>query len=713
MNSNSYDVDQMQYLNDLEHVRKRAGTYIGDLGKAGLHHLVHEVVDNSLDEALAGHATRIDVVVERDQSLSVVDNGRGIPVAFDQRIGVSALEGVMTKLKYGGKFDDTAYSSSGGLNGMGMKAVNFLSEWCLVQVKRDGFLHEQKYQVGVPTGPVRQIKQTTDTGTKISFLPDASKFEVTMFDHELLRTRLQTAAFLNRGVTVTFQDQRTGFQESYCYEKGIVQWVEHYLLDRSVVHRDIIYLAGQENQIQFEAAFQFHTDPDENLQTFANNIHNEEGGTHATGFRNALSRSLMAFGKRENLFRDLKPQGSDLREGLLGIVSVRLSQPQFDSQHKIKLTSPAVEKVIGSLAGQQLATYWEEHPDVAKSITRKAIVAARSRLQSIEFRKRLHAKNRIGGGLPGKLRDCTSRDRKRCELYLVEGDSAGGSAEGGRIREYQAILPLRGKIINAFKYSAAKVLANEEVQSIIQATGTGIGCDFDLQRLRYHKVIIMSDADVDGSHIRTLLLCFFYRQMPALIEHGHIYVAEPPLFRIRERNHNRYLQTDQDLRSLLMQRGLPKAKLRTRDGRVIEGAALANLIQLIVDETTGNDPAWQLTGLQPTDFGDDVTGESSARFEVLGCTKPIELESLQSLPQVVRTVGEHGIQVTRFKGLGEMNAKELRETTLLPEKRKLRQITIQDAQAANDMFQVLMGVAVEPRRRFIEQNEIDLRMLDI
>ena len=572
--SHSYDVNDMSYLNDGEHVRARAGTYIGDLGTHGLHHLVHEVIDNSLDEAMAGFATQIKVVVHPDSSITIRDNGRGIPVGVDPRVGKSALECVMTMLKYGGKFEDSAYKASGGLNGMGMKAVNFLSRWCRVTVYREGAIHQQSYSVGKPDGPVAIIGKSDENGTEVSFLPDREKFGDQSFQCEILRRRLQTAAFLNQGTRIEFHDRRYDVKESFQFEQGLIQWVEYQQQDLQLVHPDVIAMAGEWRGIEVEMAFRYQLEPQEFVQCYANNIHNEEGGTHLSGFRAALTRTLMAVGKKEKLFDQLTPIAQDLREGLTAIIHVRLSQPVFDSQHKIKLTSPTAEKAVQTVVGNFLKQYWEEHPQIAKSILSKSIIAARARQQARDIRKNLLSKSKRPGGMPGKLRDCTSKDPHARELYLVEGDSAGGSAEGGRIREFQAILPLRGKIINAYKHTNAKVLSNLEVQSIIQALGIGVGLEANMEKLRYHKVIIMSDADVDGSHIRTLLLCLFYRQFPELITRGHVFVAEPPLFRIRSKRKNQYLKTDEELKSFLFDRGLSRCELVLSSGESISGEAL-------------------------------------------------------------------------------------------------------------------------------------------
>ncbi len=709
----AYNVGDMSYLNDLEHVRARAGTYIGDLGEHGLHHLVHEVIDNSLDEAMAGHATQIRVTVFQDGSISIADDGRGIPVEFDERVGKSALECVMTLLKYGGKFEDSAYKASGGLNGMGLKTVNFLSESCRVTVHRDGLAYQQVYSRGVPVDSVQEVGESSSSGTEIHFLPDAEMFGDQQFQKSILYQRLQNAAFINQNVQVEFVDQRDESRSCFHYKQGLVEWVQHHQEGLRPLHQEVIAVEGNVHEVEVRVAFRYHLDAEEYVRCYANNVFNENGGTHLTGFRAALTRSLMQFAKRENLLGPMPVLAQDLREGLTAIVSVRLSQPQFDAQHKVKLTSQVAEKSVQQVVGEFLKSFWEENPSIAKSIVAKACVAAQARLQAKEVRKRLLSKSRTLGGMPGKLRDCLSKDPKTNELYLVEGDSAGGSAEGGRIREFQAILPLRGKIINAFKNSTDKVLSNQEVQSVIQSLGIGVGQDLAIERLRYHKVIIMTDADVDGSHIRTLLLCFFYRQMPQLILDGHVLIAQPPLFRIKSRGKNFYIQSDEALEQVLLERGLKSSRLVLSSGDEIGGPRLAEFV-------SSPDP---FPTFQKPDSNTNFDGSTLvSAFKGVHYSKPLHLKvhneevlvsSLNDLRAELRKAGEQGVQVTRFKGLGEMNAEELRQTTLHPDKRSLVRVTMRDAQKAHDMFQLLMGVVVEPRRKFIESNALNVKSIDV
>ena len=551
--NSEYTEKDLLHLSDLEHVRERPGMYIGDTAVRGLHHLVYEVVDNSIDEAMADFAKTVSVTVHNDGSVTVEDDGRGIPVTKHDQLSeeydreVSTLEGVMTVLKFGGKFEKGAYQTSGGLHGVGVTVVNFLSQWAEVEVSRDGFTWTQEYERGVPTGPVTKGRATKKTGTKTTFKADNQIFSVTKYNFDTLYKRLQELAFLNSGVHIKFHDERNGEGGDFQYERGITEFVEHLNRASDTIHSDVIQISGAKDGTEYEIALQYSTEFTENVQSYVNNIHTIEGGTHVSGFRSGLTRTLNNYGKSENLFKGgAAPGGDDFREGITAVISVRVPHPQFEGQTKTKLGNSEVDGVISAAVGEQLSKYFEENPRVAQTIIRKGMLAAEAREAARKakdlLRKRKDALG--GGGLPGKLRDCISKNREECELYLVEGDSAGGSAEGGRMREYQAILPLRGKIINAYKSREAKVLENQEVQAMIQAIGTGIGADQDLTKRRYEKVIIMTDADVDGSHIRTLLLCFFYRQMYELVARGHVYVAQPPLFRVQQGKNRYYIQSD-------------------------------------------------------------------------------------------------------------------------------------------------------------------------
>ncbi len=813
-----YSAEDLKHLSDLEHVRERPGMYIGDTTLKGLHHLVYEVVDNSIDEAMAKFANSVSVSINADGSVTVEDNGRGIPAARHPQLSemmgrdVSTLEGVMTVLKFGGKFEKKAYQTSGGLHGVGVTVVNFLSQWCDVEVSRDGWVWTQSYERGIPTGPVKQVRQTTHRGTKTTFKPDDKIFPNTKFNFDTLYKRLQELAFLNSGVRIVFRDERNGEGGEFFYERGIVEFVEHLNRASDVVHNDVILIEGEREGIGFAIAFQYSDEYTENLQSYVNNIHTIEGGTHVSGFRAALTRSINNYGKKENLFKDLTPTGDDFREGLTAVISMRVGHPQFEGQTKTKLGNSEVEGLVNTVVGEALAKYLEENPRNAKLIAKKGLLAAEAREAAKKakdlLRKRKDALG--GGGLPGKLRDCISSKMEECELYLVEGDSAGGSAEGGRFRDTQAILPLRGKIINAYKSREDKVLANEEVQSIIQAVGSGIGADQDIGKRRYNRVIIMTDADVDGSHIRTLLLCFFYRQMYQLVAGGHVYVAQPPLFRVvRGKKEKYYVQTEEEMKSQLLEKGLSDSHFVDESGRKIEGDAMRALCATLASmedamltlERRGislrahaermdpetlrmpvfhllyeNDDLWFVTrdkldeymaannivaptaeatkasqnGTGSREDAEKVkaaphvvelyevrtinaglkdlaamgfsiedlipkerTGATDSRFKLFREDSENGMEDLRDLLPAIRAAGEKGLQITRFKGLGEMNAEELRETTLDPSNRTMIKVTLVDAAAADEMFRVLMGDKVEPRREFIEKHALDVKNLDV
>jgi DNA gyrase subunit B len=821
-----YGVDQIRAMSDLEHVRERSGMYIGDTGVRGLHHLVYEAVDNSIDEAMAKYATEVNVTIHPDNSITVADDGRGIPVDMHPELGISALEAVMTRLKVGGKFNKQAYKTSGGLHGIGVKAVNFLSEWCEVEVRRDGHVYQQEYSRGVPVGPVQRIGKATGTGTKTSFKPDPQVFGLLKFDYHILHRRLQELAFLNRGVRIRFQDERSGEGEAFQYERGLLQFIEHLNRASDIAHPDILYMMREADGVGVEVALQFTTEYSENVHTYVNNINTVDGGTHLSGFRTALTRTVNNYGKKNNLFKDMVPSGDDFREGLTAVISLKHPDPKFESQTKVKLNNVDVEGLVNSLVGDFLAAYLEENPKTAKMIVTKAVLAAEAREAARKAKQLLRERKGVlsGGGLPGKLRDCISRDVNRCELYLVEGDSAGGSAEGGRLREFQAILPLRGKIINAYKSREDKVLANEEIQSMIQAIGSGIGAEQDLSKRRYSKVIIMTDADVDGSHIRTLLLCFFYRQMFQLVAEGHVYVAQPPLFRVRNKKETFYVQTDEEMREKLLARGLTDAVFDAGDGREVTGDQMQKLSHTVAamedallalekrgislrtharhldaqgrlpvfhvflgrreewfttraeleefvkreeaasgkelsisDTQKTGDPAKSGTpdaegktegqpengngtasphlhitelhevrtinhGLKElAELGFEIqslipqerTGMETPRYVLRTGEAVVPLRDLRGLSGAIREAGQKGWAVTRFKGLGEMNPEELRETTLDPNNRTLVKVSMSDLGAADEMFRVLMGDKVEPRREFIEKHALDVRNLDV
>ncbi|MEI8210819.1 MAG: DNA gyrase subunit B [Planctomycetota bacterium] len=826
LDRNDYNAEDLKFLNDLEHVRARPGMYIGDTTLKGLHHLVYEVVDNSIDEAMAGFAKTVSVSINADGSVTVEDDGRGIPVErhtdLSETLGrdISTLEGVMTVLKFGGKFEKKAYQTSGGLHGVGVTVVNFLSQWCEVEVHRDGKVSTQSYERGVATGPVREAGVTVKRGTKTTFKPDSQIFPNTKFLYDTLAKRLQELAFLNSGVRIRVRDERNNASDDFCYERGIEEFVEFLNRASDVVHKDVIVIDGNKDTIGYTIALQYSEEYTETLLSYANNIHTLEGGTHVSGFRAALTRTLNNYGKKENLFKDLTPTGDDFREGLTCVISVRVPHPQFEGQTKTKLGNSEIEGVINSAVGEALAKYLEENPKNAKLLARKGLLAAEAREAARKAKDALRKRKDAlgGGGLPGKLRDCISNKMEECELYLVEGDSAGGSAEGGRFRDTQAILPLRGKIINAYKSREDKVLANEEVMSMIQAIGSGIGADQDIAKRRYNRIIIMTDADIDGSHIRTLLLCFFYRQMYQLVAGGHVYLAQPPLFRVvRGKKERYYVQTEEEMKHQLLEKGLGDSYFVGEDGTKIEGdnmrklcKSLASLEESILtlerrgislrvhsermDPETHRLPVFHLdigaedhwfvtrdkldeflakrkvpvdgkesnpadsatvepsdsveaiekpsrdgsdetahiteifevrtinTGLKDiAEFGfsisdlipKDRTGATDSRFYLHRDENAIGLEDLRGLLPGIRESGRRGLSITRFKGLGEMNAEELRETTLDPNNRTMVKIELPDAAAADEMFRILMGDKVEPRREFIEKHALEVRNLDV
>jgi DNA gyrase subunit B len=824
-----YGADKLKHLSDLEHVRERPSMYIADTTSRGLHHLVYEVVDNSIDEAMAGHANEISVTINNDGSVTVEDNGRGVPIEVHPALGFSTLQGVMCVLKFGGKFDKGAYQTSGGLHGVGVTVVNFLSEWCEVEVRRGGHVYQQEYDRGVPVADVRRIGRSDRRGTKTTFKPDSQIFPNTTFQYSILYRRLQELAFLNRGVKIIFKDERTGDGETFCYQRGIIEFVEHLNRASEPIHHDVVYITGEFQGVGMEVAMQYSSEFTENVHTYVNNICTVEGGTHLTGFRTALTRTVNNYGKKENLFKDLVPSGEDCREGLTAILSLRVAEPQFEGQTKTKLGNSEVEGIVNSAVGDFLAKFFEENPKTAKTICQKGLIAAEARESARKARQLVRDRKGIlaGGGLPGKLRDCTSKIVERCELYLVEGDSAGGSAEGGRDREFQAILPLRGKIINAYKSREDKVLANEEVRSMISAIGSGIGDEVDLSKRRYGKVIIMTDADVDGSHIRTLLLTFFYRQMYDLVRAGHVYVAQPPLFKITHKKKTYYVQTEEEMNAQLLESGLKDTVFEPGDGRTITGPEMERLCRTLAaleeslvalerrgislrahavrqDPDTGRLPIYHVfvgheehwfpsrdkldefiskqekeSGKEmnlsdeaatpeaapaaaqangktaaPADGAVDANGQSGSRMHIVefhevrsinsqlaelrkmgfeidsliaqertGVEDPryvlrrgdatVGLEDLRGLLAAVRSGGEKGMKVTRFKGLGEMNPEELRDTTLMPANRTLLQVTMDDAGAADDLFRILMGDKVEPRREFIEKHALEVKNLDV
>ena len=634
-NKQSYDESQIQVLEGLEAVRKRPGMYIGSTSSRGLHHLVYEIVDNSIDEALAGFCKNIEVTINEDNSITVIDDGRGMPVGIHPKMGKATVEVIMTVLHAGGKFGGGGYKVSGGLHGVGASVVNALSEYCEVTVTREGCIWQQKYSRGNVLCDLTKIGESDDHGTKVVFKPDHKIFEDTVFDFEILASRLRELAFLNKGIAITLTDKREDEErvEKYHYEGGIKEFVSYLNRNKEVLHESPIYVEGEKDGIIAEIALQYNDGYNENLYSFANNIDTIEGGTHLAGFKSALTRAINDYAKRFGHIKDNDKNlsGDDAREGLTAVVSVKISEPQFEGQTKTKLGNSEVRGVVDSIVAEGVSIFLEENPAVGKIIIDKALMAARARDAARKARELTRKSVLERSTLPGKLADCSSKDPAECEIYIVEGDSAGGSAKQGRNRKFQAILPLRGKILNVEKQRLDRILNSDTIRSMITAFGAGIGKDFDEEKLRYNRIIIMTDADVDGAHIRTLLLTFFYRYMRPLIDGGHVYIAQPPLYKISKGKREEYAYSNEELDKIL------------------------------------------------EDFGGK----------------------------------DNSINIQRYKGLGEMNANQLWDTTMDPEHRILLKATVEDAIAADEIFTILMGDKVEPRREFIQKNDKKVSNLDI
>ena len=626
-----YGAEQIQVLEGLEAVRKRPGMYIGSTSERGLHHLVYEVVDNSIDEALAGYCTDINVVIHQDNSITVTDNGRGIPVDLHET-GKPAVEVVLTVLHAGGKFGGDGYKVSGGLHGVGVSVVNALSAYMEVEVKRDGKIHAISFKRGNTVSPMKVIGETEETGTRVHFLPDKEIFSVTEYSYDTLKHRLRELSFLNKEITIHLMDERSGKNESFHFDGGIRSFVQHLNKKKEVLNPEPIYFNGTKDDIVVEIALQYNDSYQENIYSFVNNINTEEGGTHLAGFKIALTRAANDYAKKNNIIKGNQSNlsGEDIREGITSVISLKIREPQFEGQTKTKLGNSEVRGIVDSIVSEGLNEYFEEHPDITKKILDKAVMAARAREAARKARELTRRKNALEvSSLPGKLADCSVKDPAHCEIFIVEGDSAGGSAKQGRDRRFQAILPIRGKILNVEKARLDRIYANAEIRTMITAFGSGISDEFDLSKLRYNKIVIMTDADVDGAHIRTLLLTFFYRYMKPLIEHGHVYIAQPPLYQIRKGKKSWYTYSDDELTAKLDEVG--------RDSAVIQ----------------------------------------------------------------------------RYKGLGEMNPEQLWDTTMNPEGRTMLQVSMEDAEAADELFTILMGDKVEPRRQFIEEHAKLVRNLDI
>jgi len=797
----SYSAESIQVLEGLEAVRKRPGMYIGDTGERGYHHLVYEVVDNSVDESLAGFCKNILITINTDESITVEDDGRGIPVG-QHKNGKSALEVVMTVLHAGGKFDGSTYKVSGGLHGVGASVVNALSTRCLVEVQREGFIWAQSYEKGIPSGPIEKGAPTDRTGTKTTFKPDREIFkdESIAFDFNTLANRFRELAFLNAGLRISLKDERTGKKQDFQYTAGIAEFVSFLNQSKKALHSDVIFFKGEKESVECEIAMQWNDSYSESIFSYCNNINTIEGGTHLIGFRGALTRTTNQYAASKNLLKDLKEnlEGEDIREGLAAVVSVKVREPQFEGQTKTKLGNTEVKGIVESLVNEKLADWLDRNPPQAKLIIGKCVEAARAREAARKARDLTRRKTALdSGALPGKMADCQERDPALCELYLVEGDSAGGSAKQARDRKTQAVLPLKGKILNVEKARFDKMLSNEEIKMMISALGTGIGKEnVSIDKIRYHKIIIMTDADVDGSHIRTLLLTFFYRQLPEALERGFIYIAQPPLYRAKKGNQEIYLKDEQALTEHLLKTGLNNFRivgkdlkeedlrklmiyiqkyynlLKTSSSKYDSGllnylisnnldleAILENnesilkvieeyknfaqsnpesgVTELHTDANANLDDGRPCVAVLTVRFADRITTRLYA--DMSKAPEIVELRSIfkaitQLLPQPIKILvgddemgfesyerfyhhvmenSKKGIYIQRYKGLGEMNPEQLWETTLNPENRHLLKVSINDALAADETFSVLMGEQVEPRRKFIHDNALFARSLDV
>jgi DNA gyrase subunit B len=803
-----YNADKIKVLEGLEAVRKRPGMYIGDTGVRGLHHCVYEIVDNSVDEALAGYCTKIEVFIHSDNSITVVDNGRGVPVDMHPTEKISAAEVVFTKLHAGGKFneDDGAYKVSGGLHGVGAAVVNALSKWMIVEINKNGNLYKVEFQRGDIVKPLVHLGVTDNVinGTKVSFKPDNEIFETHEYNYETLANRFREMAFLNKGLFISLKDERTERFEEFQYKGGLQEFVGYLNRAKTPIHKVPVYIFQQRNNYEIEISMQWTDGYSESLMGYANNIATPEGGTHISGFKTALTRVLNNYIKDNNIVKEkekLSFTGDDMREGLTAIVSVKLTNPQFEGQTKSKLGNSEVEGIVNSLLGEGLKQYFEENPSTAKLIVKKTVEAALAREAARKARELTRRKTAMDiTGLPGKMADCQEKDPSLCELYIVEGDSAGGSAKQGRDRKYQAVLPLKGKILNVEKARYDKMFTNEEIRMLVQAIGTGLGKDtFDISKLRYHKIVIMTDADVDGSHIRTLLLTLFYRQFPEIIERGHLYIAQPPLFKFKRGKRERYLKDEKLLEGYLIDEFFESheifmnnqvkenSELKTVTKRyysfnsdlkyydkyydaeillalleknVINGDLFndeellnnfinnlnselnnkarieskkytlkivqennLNVVKVVVKNAL-NTKSFQIqqTFLNSSQYQDLVNFFDSVRnyylasykiFQLDDKTKTFDFYNIEEFADYIMSSGKQGAYIQRYKGLGEMNPEQLWETTMNPENRTLLQVKIEDTINADQVFSILMGDQVEPRRDFVEKNALNVRNLDI
>ncbi len=812
MAEQNYDASNIKILEGLEAVRKRPDMYIGDRGTGGLHHLIYEVLDNSIDEALAGYCSNIIIRIHADGSCTVEDDGRGIPVEMHEDAGVSALEVVLTTLHSGGKFDNDSYKVSGGLHGVGISVVNALSEWLEADVYRNGKHYHFECARGVSKAPMEEVGPTEKRGTKISFMADEEIFGEVEFDYDTLKKRIREMSYLNGGIQVTFRDDRNGKKEVFKFDDGIKAFVKHLNEGKEILHEDVInfFREDTKSKISCEVAMQYNSGYSENVLVFANNIRNIDGGTHLSGFRTALTRTMNAYAKKNNLLKgSTATTGDDLREGLTAVVSVKLSDPHFEAQTKVRLTNPEVGSFVETTVNNQLGRYLEEHPTESKKILNKAIQAAAAREAARKARELTRRKGALSGtNLPGKLWDCSSKEKLTTEIFIVEGDSAGGSAKAGRDRKIQAILPLKGKILNVEKARLEKMLGHEEIRTIISALGTGIGTDeFNLERCRYGKIILMTDADVDGAHIRTLLLTFFFRQMPQLFTSNKIFIAQPPLYEIKIKGTKKteYILNEGQMQRRMVNRGLEGTELVVRDvennsqvKQTIIGDRLKDIVKLLTDaeriisvlSRRGIDfkefiqsyyngeklPAFriitqdqsevfyekaeyekrieELNGSVTEEAADEeptivteelhevdklneignklkndyqldikdfllkaekaISGEAiPTKFELVNDEDGYDIASLSDMCPGIRQIGGKGIEIKRFKGLGEMNADQLWYTTMDPQKRTLLQVKLDDAGEADRLFSILMGSDVEKRRKFIQDHALEVQNLDV
>ncbi len=793
--NHEYTAEDIQVLGGREAVRLRPGMYIGSTDQRGLQHLVYEITYNSIDEAMAGCCTRIVVTIQKDNSVKVEDNGRGIPVEIHPATGKSALETVLTVLHAGAKFGGQTYKVSGGLHGVGASVVNALSSWLRVNVRRDGKIYQQEYRQGIPQGEVTVVGEASDTGTTVTFLPDEEIFGKATYDFNALIERLREMAYLNKGLEICLKDERKDTEGTFYFDGGIVSFIRHLNRNRVVCHPQPIYISKTVNDTVVEAALQYNDGFAESIFSFANCVNTMDGGTHITGFRTALTRVINDYAHKKDLLKEDEPSltGEDVREGLTAIISIKLAEPQFEGQTKAKLGNPEIKGVVEGVVGESLALYFEEHPDDSKKIVEKCLLAAKAREAARKARDLIIKKNSLFfGTLPGKLADCSEKDPSKRELYLVEGESAGGSAKQGRNPHFQAILPLQGKILNVEKAPLDKMLSHVEIRAIITALGAGIDTEFDLSKLRYHQVILMSDADVDGSHIRTLLLTFFFRHMPELIANKHLYIAQPPLYRVTEGKTSEWLYSDEDMKQYPGRRAFRDISVQSQDGAIknLTGAMLHDLLNSLKDLQEGlskfeekgipievseillqkDEPWYRLAFMEKENMQELVRWFETLNFAAKSCSdettgeywievdlkdKKIKLEKQLFEDQVIRkcfvaysrTKGlvekesyivhkkgkeigkdipwhqladllekhsdKSGMTVQRYKGLGEMSAEQLWDTTMNPDTRTLLTVNVDDAAKSDQIFHILMGEEVPPRKAFIQAHAKSVRNLDI